>query len=52
MTYKVIFTDIDGTLIDINTGEYRGTKELVRILKKIIFQLFFVLRKLAPNKIR
>ena len=52
MTYKVIFTDIDGTLIDINTGEYRGTKELVRILKKNNIQLLFVLRKLDTNKIR
>src|SRR5919108_736864 len=34
MMYKVVFTDIDGTLIDINTGEYRGTKKLARILKK------------------
>ncbi|HZA61363.1 MAG TPA: HAD-IIB family hydrolase [Nitrososphaeraceae archaeon] len=33
MTYKVIFTDIDGTLIDINTGEYQGTIKLVCILK-------------------
>jgi mannosyl-3-phosphoglycerate phosphatase family protein len=34
MTYKVIFTDIDGTLIDIKTGKYQGTKKLVSILKK------------------
>ena len=35
MRHKVIFTDIDGTLIDINTGEYgEDTKGLIHTLKE------------------
>jgi mannosyl-3-phosphoglycerate phosphatase len=34
MVHKVVFTDIDGTLIDIYTREYGKTKELVRALKE------------------
>jgi mannosyl-3-phosphoglycerate phosphatase family protein len=54
MTYKIIFTDIDGTLIDINTGEYRGTKKLVRILKKNNIPLILCSAKTCSeqNKIR
>jgi mannosyl-3-phosphoglycerate phosphatase len=34
-THKVVFTDIDGTLIDINTAEYgKETKRLVSIMKE------------------
>ena len=32
--HKVVFTDIDGTLIDYNTGEYGETKELIRTLRE------------------
>jgi mannosyl-3-phosphoglycerate phosphatase family protein len=34
LVHKVVFTDIDGTMIDINTGEYGETPNLVRILAK------------------
>src|SRR5919197_1427808 len=35
MRHKVIFADIDGTLIDINTGEYgKNTKKLIYTLTK------------------
>jgi mannosyl-3-phosphoglycerate synthase len=51
----VVFTDIDGTLIDINTGEYgKNTNELIHTMKENNIPLILVSAKtwVEQNKIR
>jgi mannosyl-3-phosphoglycerate phosphatase family protein len=51
----VVFTDIDGTLVDINTGEYgKNTTKLIELLKKKNIPLILASAKtrLEQNKIR
>src|ERR687890_869303 len=53
--HKVVFTDIDGTLVDINTAEYgKKTNELIRIMKEKNIPLILTSAKtrLEQNKIR
>ncbi|HKG30830.1 MAG TPA: HAD-IIB family hydrolase [Nitrososphaeraceae archaeon] len=53
--HKVVFTDIDGTLVDINTAEYgKQTNELIRIMKEKNIPLILTSAKtrLEQNKIR
>jgi mannosyl-3-phosphoglycerate phosphatase len=53
--HKVVFTDIDGTLVDINTAEYgKETNELIRIMKEKNIPLILTSAKtrLEQNKIR
>jgi mannosyl-3-phosphoglycerate phosphatase len=54
-THKVVFTDIDGTLIDINTAEYgKKTNKLIGIMKEknIPLVLTYAKTRLEQNKIR
>jgi mannosyl-3-phosphoglycerate phosphatase len=41
MTKKVVFTDIDGTITDINTGKYDLSKGLIRKLKENSIPVIF-----------
>ena len=53
--HKVVFTDIDGTLVDINTAEYgKETDKLIRLIKKRNIPLILTSAKtrLEQNKIR
>lgn len=53
--HKVLFSDIDGTLIDINTAEYgKKTNELIHIMKEKNIPLILTSAKtrLEQNKIR
>jgi mannosyl-3-phosphoglycerate phosphatase len=52
---KVVFTDIDGTLVDINTAEYgKETNKLIRLIKEKNIPLILTSAKtrLEQNKIR
>jgi mannosyl-3-phosphoglycerate phosphatase len=54
-THKVVFTDIDGTLVDINTAQYgMKTNELISIMKEKNIPLILTSAKtrLEQNKIR
>src|SRR5919106_1355443 len=53
--HKVVFTDIDGTLVDINTAEYgKETDKLIRLIKERNIPLILTSAKtrLEQNKIR
>src|ERR671919_689040 len=53
--HKVVFTDIDGTLVDINTAEYgKETDKLIRLIKERNIPLILASAKtrLEQNKIR
>jgi mannosyl-3-phosphoglycerate phosphatase family protein len=54
-THKVVFTDIDGTLVDINTAQYgMKTNELISVMKEKNIPLILTSAKtrLEQNKIR
>jgi mannosyl-3-phosphoglycerate phosphatase len=54
-THKVVFTDIDGTLIDINTAEYgKKTKRLISIMREKNIPLILTSAKtrIEQDKIR
>lgn len=53
--HKVVFTDIDGTLVDINTAEYgKETDKLIRLIKERNIPLILTSAKtrLEQNKIK
>ena len=50
-THEVVFTDIDGTLNDINTAEYgKKTKKLISIMKEKNIPLILTSAKQCRNK--